>query len=441
MPWKANNPGCPCCEDCSPILIGDWTEISGTWSDDLNYWNTESSNAIAISGGTGDTFRVYTRFKCDDAGDVVRIIVAWDSSDDYLYAEFEASEYYLGALKVTGSISPDVTTNNSGDPSRFHKHAPYWSYSSGFLGARIYYDGIRWWLDVLGFDDWWHSDTMLGDYVPVGGSASGTATVSALSSVPANTGPGKLRLFQVKDGVTSQLGEDYEVGRLIPGEWLDAQVCYDGSTLRATIDNISYGQDVIATGSKIGMGTGAITSKVRFESFDWFPVIGSDEDECRCQGLWPGCFNGLPPGYMKLVVSGISGDSDCDCELYNGTWVIEPRNNLSTPSVIQYVFNDPDTFNRVCDFHVDDDKASGYISIVITAPTTSVPKYKLFIEMQLFGVSSPFLWPGVGRYELLFDDPIDCLLFDDLTVPFKEASDPDEHCIWSNATVKITSIA
>ena len=98
-------------------------------------------------------------------------------------------------LAITGTVNPDCTIANTGDPAGIIGGESYWSWTAG---------GRTWWLQWLGSEwlicaDWnadgiinaddmltgahWLSPNLLGEYTPANG-ATGTATVAEYVESP-----------------------------------------------------------------------------------------------------------------------------------------------------------------------------------------------------------------------------------------------------------------
>jgi hypothetical protein len=96
MPWKANNPGCPCCEDDCRIDIAAWNQVAGTWTIDGDNLETASSNALAVTTNEHpegkSTHVLIARIRGEDDGDKLRLLVAYEDSDNYLVGEIEVGD-------------------------------------------------------------------------------------------------------------------------------------------------------------------------------------------------------------------------------------------------------------------------------------------------------------------------------------------------------------
>jgi len=107
MPWKKHSPGCPCCDDCQ-IDIDGWTQVSGTWTVDGDNLDTEDSNALAVTTNDHpedkDTHYLSAIINGENDGDCLRLVVAYEDSNNYLYGEVEvgATQGIFRLFQVTG---------------------------------------------------------------------------------------------------------------------------------------------------------------------------------------------------------------------------------------------------------------------------------------------------------------------------------------------------
>jgi hypothetical protein len=92
---------------------------------------------------------------------------------------------------VSGTLTPDATIADTGEPAGTVNGQPYWQYQAGGETWRLFYSAlaVKWLICA----DWngdgaiderdskdgphWTSAALAGDYIPVGG-ATGTATVA-----------------------------------------------------------------------------------------------------------------------------------------------------------------------------------------------------------------------------------------------------------------------
>ena len=226
-----------CCDDDCRIDITGWEQYAGFW----NFTNfasitTDESHVVLQAEPTHpeakSTHYVSVSVKGDSDGDVLRVVVAFDTIQDYLYAELEVG-----------------TTN------------------------------------------------------------------------------GILRLFQVTGGSAFQLGDDVTVTGAKSGELHDMTVCYDGEVLTAIVNSTtSYAQLATATGTYVGMATGAITTLATFSSFKWYIHYddGGYYDEpnnCpRCAAICSACKDNEGPRHFKVVIEDLG--SGIGCSAYHGTYIV-----------------------------------------------------------------------------------------------------------------------
>jgi hypothetical protein len=99
-------------------------------------------------------------------------------------------------LSVSGTLSPDATTANTGPPAGTHEGQPYWQWTNDagtwFLSNVNLSGGLQWAITsrlgafVVGVGSWRRPDNepAIGEYSPVG-SATGIATVAEVPPAPA----------------------------------------------------------------------------------------------------------------------------------------------------------------------------------------------------------------------------------------------------------------
>ena len=116
-------------------------------------------------------------------------------------------------LAITGTVTPDCTIANTGDPAGTLNGESYWAWTAG---------GQEWWLQWTGTEwllcaDWngdgqvnvqdldlgayWTNANMLGEYTPTNG-ATGTATVAEYAEPPAPTGDTLVIRWNVSGEIT-----------------------------------------------------------------------------------------------------------------------------------------------------------------------------------------------------------------------------------------------
>ena len=180
MSFRARQPGCPCCEDDCRIEITGWNQVAGTWTITGDNLETASSSGLAVTTNAHpeakSTHVVIVSVKGNTDGDILRVVIAYDDADNYLFGEIE-----------------------------------------------------------------------------VGNDC------------------GYLRLFQRDAGSVFQLGDDVPVLDLAPGVSHTVRLCYDGTTLTILLaGKAAYSRDVTASGQRVGVATGAITTLATFTGFEWW---------------------------------------------------------------------------------------------------------------------------------------------------------------------------
>ena len=140
------------------------------------------------------------------------------------------------------------------------------------------------------------------------------------------TADGILRLFQVTGGSAFQLGVDVTVTGAKSGELHTVRVCYDGEYLIVNVVGKEvYMQAVTATGTYVGLATGAIDTLTTFEDFEWHIHYDAPNNCPQCLQNVPcsRCEEGVWPARIKVVLSGIITPlgSTCTCGDLDGTWI------------------------------------------------------------------------------------------------------------------------
>ena len=113
MPFKQNNPGCKCCFDDCLIDITGWNQVSGIWTITNSNKNLETGNTNALIVTTNEhpegksTHVVEVFVRGEDDGDILRVVVAYADSNNYLFAEVEvgATCGYLRLWQMTGGLA------------------------------------------------------------------------------------------------------------------------------------------------------------------------------------------------------------------------------------------------------------------------------------------------------------------------------------------------
>jgi hypothetical protein len=151
------------------------------------------------------------------------------------------------------------------------------------------------------------------------------------------TTDGTLRLFQRTGGSTFQLGDDVTVTGAKSGESHDMTVCYDGEVLTAIVNSTtSYAQLITATGTYVGVATGAITTLATFNTFKWYihyddggDYYGEPNNCPSCTRYVIGCDDCEDKKntvYVKVAIQGFVDRSppknSCDCDRVNGVHIL-----------------------------------------------------------------------------------------------------------------------
>ena len=85
----------------------------------------------------------------------------------------------MTAYAITGTLEPDVTTENTGEPAGVLNGEPYWSWAAAEVTWFLFWDSGQslWFIgSELGGLPLWTSATLVGPYDPFG--SSGIATVA-----------------------------------------------------------------------------------------------------------------------------------------------------------------------------------------------------------------------------------------------------------------------
>ena len=124
-------PGFPCCctgcdiasDEFDRASVGaGWTQVSGSWSISSNRLETSDSDALAIFATDhpegSSSHHISVLGKVSDTGSKIRGIVAYDSADDYIFAELMINSSDCSEIKfferVGGSTSQVGDTRNVG---------------------------------------------------------------------------------------------------------------------------------------------------------------------------------------------------------------------------------------------------------------------------------------------------------------------------------------
>ena len=361
MSFRARQPGCPCCDDDCRIDITGWNQVAGTWTITGDNLETSSSSALAVTTNehpeSKSTHYVSVKVKGDDDGDVLRVIVAFDTIQDYLYAELEVGD------------------------------------STGYV-----------------------------------------------------------RLFQVVGGATFQLGDTVSGPNLKPGNTYTMRVCYANEILTLHIVNRTLVvRSVSATGTHVGVATGAITSLATFSDFQWWihyddgSEYYDEPNDCPWCGLpCSACVKQEGPTVYAATFTWIPDPMTtpvADCTVLGGTYLV-PVVGTGTTGCIYYTLFPSNVFG------MNDDDWQEYTEIKIEHEVLSEidGTYKTSVEFFVFRIFETLIEQSVRAYfRKEWSGKIQCMEFDNQDVPFIESfgrifgTIPDCGPPWT-ATCKLTAL-
>jgi len=171
-----------------------------------------------------------------------------------------------------------------------------------------------------------------GDILQVVVTFNSVTTDYLYAELEVGTTGGYLRLFQVTGGSAFQLGDEVQIADLAPDEFHTVKVCYDGDVLTAIVNSDStYWRTVTATGTYVGIATGAITKQATFKDFQWWihyddgGYYGEPNDCPRCTGtIFTDCIyckDETASATYKVSISAVA-DNVCNCNVFNGTFIL-----------------------------------------------------------------------------------------------------------------------
>jgi hypothetical protein len=124
MAWKKNQPGCPCCETTCQFFSDDfavddlatnYTSVSGSWAISSGNLHTASSSAV-LTGSTANpnsnaNTKVSVTVNIATSGDIARIILNYQNSSNYWFAELKAGTgAYLRIYQRSGGSNTQKAT-------------------------------------------------------------------------------------------------------------------------------------------------------------------------------------------------------------------------------------------------------------------------------------------------------------------------------------------
>jgi hypothetical protein len=362
MTFRARQPGFPCCDDDCRIPITGWNQVAGTWTVDGDNLETDDSDALAVTTNEHPqelaTHVVRVKARGKDDLDRLRVIIAYEDSDNYLFAEMQVRTTF-----------------------------------------------------------------------------------------------GWLRFWKVDTGVAQQIGTNQLVSDLKASEWFNAKVCFDGETLTAIInDTFFYSQPATASddGTRVGVGTGSISEKVKFEEFEWwihYVESGPYEEGNDCPRCLPlGCVHcaleQTPQAYL-VQFDNIRSAADCalqNCESLNASFIV--------PATFPCGWRYDKQTNSICE---DGTSITERISIVIQHELTAASEYRTKIILNLVhdesGISTAVFTAEWRKVWSVWPDKIQCLSIDEEDIPLFRDDYPlegrwciAESFILGNATCTLTAI-
>jgi hypothetical protein len=133
-----------CCKDDCRIEITGWEQVTGDWTPTLGGWITEDSDALLVATNEHPAEKsrhvVIASLLGLHDGDVLRLVVAYRDSDNYLFGEveFDSAGGYVRLFRVAnGSMSQISQTLEVADlPSGFGRRFQV-CYDGSVLIARI----------------------------------------------------------------------------------------------------------------------------------------------------------------------------------------------------------------------------------------------------------------------------------------------------------------
>ena len=128
MSFRARQPGCPCCGDECLIDVAGWDVRAGIW--DTSVIETGSSNGLIVTTNDhpdeSNNHVVMARVKGGSDGDIIRIVVAYEDDNNYLFIELEVGDtcgqlrLYERKVGTTTQLGEDVPLSTL-TPGEFHE--------------------------------------------------------------------------------------------------------------------------------------------------------------------------------------------------------------------------------------------------------------------------------------------------------------------------------
>lgn len=140
---------------------------------------------------------------------------------------------------------------------------------------------------------------------------------------------GTIKIYQRSGGVNTQIGSTLTFTSFttvrtadVCMSYLNGTVNVVGTVLTTTKSTLTEPGTITAAGSKVGMGTGAGTSSVTFDSFE-LQKHNVDDSTCPNCVACNGCNPDLIPAEMQVTFSGIANGGTClGCAGHNATFVL-----------------------------------------------------------------------------------------------------------------------
>lgn len=247
---------------------------------------------------------------------------------------------------------------------------------------------------------------------------------------------GTLRLYERIGGVNTLI-DDETVNGLVPNTLHRLEICFDGvkyARAKLTVNvgggsgfAYAFGPSLITGGDRVGIATGAVSTSVQFNNFDW-ERHGLDTDFCELCAVLPcdPCVDDEAPTLLSVTISGVTNVSCTgnNCTDMNGTFILEWG----------------ELFGIDCYW-----VKTGIAPVCGRTPTTTIAAwidlvagntYELRVQI-LFPAPAARTWNFRDTRDIVADGPFECLTWSDRDVPYDNGI--NDVCDFSGATVEITA--
>lgn len=142
-------------------------------------------------------------------------------------------------------------------------------------------------------------------------------------------GLASFKLFSRIAGSNTQIGSTYSAGTPGATNFHALELCWNGTEARGALNGTARVVGIYnGVGIKAGVGAVLASGTATFDDFE-FDVHKTDNDECqKCESLCVLCENG-GADTITLVIDGVVDDDCADCDVFNGTFVLDFIANIT----------------------------------------------------------------------------------------------------------------